>query len=261
MSAAVVSSRSGATLSLTLARPEKRNALSAEVVEALLAALAEAAADPAVRVIRLAGEGKVFSAGADLDALQRLQDASYEENLDDSRRLARLFEAIYTHPRPVIAEVHGHAIAGGCGLAAVCDLSVAAEDARFGFTEVRIGFVPALVSVFVTRKIGEAAAREMFLRGHLVSASEALRIGLINEVVPADRLGRRVQELAEELARETSAAALAMTKELLAHVAGMPLSQALDTAADYNARARGTADCRAGVRAFLQKQDPPWKRR
>ncbi|QXD15340.1 enoyl-CoA hydratase/isomerase family protein [Rhodocaloribacter litoris] len=240
-------------------RPEKRNALNGAMVAALRAALADAASDPGCRVVVLTGAGRVFSAGADLAALEALQSATAEENLADSEHLAGLFEAIYLHPKPVIAKINGHAIAGGCGLAAVCDFSIATEEARLGFTEVRIGFVPAIVMVFVLRKLGEASARDLLLRGHLVTAAEAARIGLITRAVSPEALEAEATTLARELARETSASALALTKRMLAQVPGMGLKEALDYAARVNALARGTADCRAGIRAFLDKSDPPWR--
>ncbi len=253
-------SRSGPVLTLTLARPETRNALSADLVAALTDALGEAATDDSVRVVVLAGAGSVFSAGADLAALKALRDASFEDNLADSERLGRLFEAILRHPKPVVARVHGHAIAGGCGLAAACDFSLAAHSATLGFSEVRIGFVPALVATFVTRKVGETAARDLFLRGHRVDAEEAARIGLVTRCVPDDRLDAELDALCQELATETSASAVALTKALLADLPGRSLSESLQLAAALNARARATADCRAGVDAFLNKTPAPWKR-
>ncbi|RMF55827.1 MAG: enoyl-CoA hydratase/isomerase family protein [Bacteroidetes bacterium] len=251
--------REGPVTTITMHRPEKRNALSGAMVTALKEALAGAAEDASCRVVVLTGAGKAFSAGADLAALEALQTATAEENLADSEHLAGLFEAIYRHPKPVIARINGHAIAGGCGLAAVCDVSVAAETARLGFTEVRIGFVPAIVMVFVLRKLGEAAARELFLSGHLIPAAEAARIGLITCAVPPDELDAEVKARANELARETSASAVALTKRMLAAVPGMGLQEALDHAVRVNAFARSTSDCRAGIRAFLERRDPPWK--
>ena len=253
-------SRSGPVLTLTLARPETRNALSADLVAALTDALADAASDDGVRVVVLAGAGSVFSAGADLAALKALRDASYDDNLADSKRLGDLFEAILRHPKPVVARVHGHAIAGGCGLAAACDVSLAAHSATLGFSEVRIGFVPALVATFVTRKVGETAARDLFLRGHRVPAEEAARIGLVTRCVPDDRLDAELDALCQELATETSASAVALTKALLADLPGRSLTDALAHAATVNARARATPDCRAGVDAFLGKRPAPWKR-
>ena len=252
-------SRSGPVLTLTLDRPDVRNALSGELVTALRAALDAASSDDGVRVIVLAGSGTVFSAGADLSALQGLQSASAEANLSDSEALADLFEAIYRHPKPVVARVHGHAIAGGCGLAAVCDVSLVSESAKLGFTETRIGFVPAIVAVFVVRKLGEAAARDLLLRGHLIGADEAARIGLVTRAVPADRLDAEVDALCTELATQTSASAVALTKRLLADVPSMGLAEGLSYASRLNALARMTDDCRAGVAAFLGKTDPPWR--
>ena len=254
------SRQSGAVLTLTLDRPEVRNALSAELVGALTEAVQQAGRDESVRVIVLTGTGRAFSAGADLAALQALQTASAEANLADSGRLADLFRAIYTSPKPVVAKVQGHAIAGGCGLAAVCDLALAADGVKLGFTETRIGFVPAIVSVFVVRKLGEAAARDLLLRGHLIDAAEAAHVGLITGAVPPDELDDTVGALAAELATETSASAVALTKQLLADVPSMGLAEGLSYAARLNALARATDDCRAGVDAFLSKTDPPWKR-
>ena len=244
---------------VTLNRPDKRNALNADLVTALQAAFAEAASDEGVRVIVLTGAGKVFSAGADLAALEALQSATPLENLADSEHLAALFEQIYLHPRPVIARINGHAIAGGCGLAAVCDFSIAAAPAKLGFTETRIGFVPAIVMVFVLRKLGEAAARDLLLRGALVTAEEAASLGLITRAVPAEALDAAVDELARELATQTSGSAVALTKKMLAQVPGMGLREALAYATQMNAFARSTPDCQAGIAAFLNKTDPPWR--
>ena len=249
----------GPVLTLTLDRPETRNALSADLVEALTDALATAAQDEGVRVVVLAAAGPAFSAGADLAALRALRSASHADNLADSARLGRLFEAILRHPTPVVARVHGHAIAGGCGLAAACDFSLAAETATLGFSEVRIGFVPALVATFVTRKVGETAARDLFLRGHRIPAQEAARIGLVTRCVPDDQLDAELDALCHELATETSRSAVALTKALLADLPGMTLAGALAHAAAVNADARATDDCRAGVDAFLNKTDPPWR--
>lgn len=245
---------------ITLNRPDKRNALDHSLVGAMKELLADAADDEMIRVVILTGEGKTFSAGADLTALQALQAATPLENAADSSHLADLFEQMYLHPKPIIARVNGHAIAGGCGLAAVCDFAIVAEHAKLGFTEVRIGFVPAIVMVFVLRKLGEATARDLLLRGGLISAGEAARIGLISRVVPADQLDAEVQNLAHELATETSGSAVTLTKRMMAHVPGMGLGDALAYAAQMNAFARSTDDCRAGVAAFLNKTVPPWKR-
>ena len=253
------SRQSGSVLTLTLDRPEVRNALSAELVGALTEAVEAAGRDASVRVIVITGTGRAFSAGADLAALQALQTASAEDNLADSEHLAALFEAIYRSPKPVVAKVQGHAIAGGCGLAAVCDLSIVADDVKLGFTETRIGFVPAIVAVFVVRKLGEGAARDLLLRGRLLDADEAVALGLVTRAVLPDELDETVDALCRELATETSASAVALTKRLLADIPSMGLAEGLSYAARLNALARATDDCRAGVAAFLDKSDPPWR--
>ena len=247
-------------LTLRLNRPDKRNALNADLVTALKAALEEAEADEDLRTIVLTGAGSAFSAGADLSSLRAMQEAGPMENQQDSRHLAELFQQIYQHPMPVIAKVNGHAIGGGCGLAAVCDFSYAAEGATLGFTEVRIGFVPAIVMVFLRRTLGETQARDLLLRGRLVDATTAAELGLVTRVVPDEELSAAVDDLARELARETSPSAVALTKQMLARVPGMGLDEALDYAVQMNAFARGTDDCQAGIEAFLNDEDPPWKR-
>ena len=245
---------------IRLNRPDKRNALNADLVTALKAALEEAEADEDLRTIVLTGAGSAFSAGADLSSLRAMRDAGPMENQHDSRHLAELFQQIYQHPMPVIAKVNGHAIGGGCGLAAVCDFSYAAEGATLGFTEVRIGFVPAIVMVFLRRTLGETQARDLLLRGRLVDATTAAELGLVTRVVPDEELSAAVDDLARELAWETSSSAVALTKRMLARVPGMGLDEALDYAVQMNAFARGTDDCQAGIEAFLNDEDPPWKR-
>lgn len=244
---------------LTINRPEKRNALSQAVAVALTEAVQRAEEDEEVRVIVLTGAGKVFSAGADLTALEALQTASMMDNRADSALLARLFDTIYRLQKPVIAKVNGHAIAGGCGLAAVCDLSIVSEKAKLGFTEVRIGFVPAIVMVYVLRKLSEADARDLFLTGRLISASEGEAMRLVTEVVAPDALDARVAEVARSIAYGASASALALTKQMLAQVSGMGMQEALSYAVQMNAFARGTDDCKAGITSFLTKTAPPWQ--
>jgi len=243
---------------LTLNRPGKRNALNGALVEALHSALQDDADDPDTRVVVLTGAGSAFSSGADLEALRQMRTAGPMQNRADSKQLAALFNALYTHPKPVIAKVNGHAIAGGCGLAAVCDFAVAVESARLGFTEVRIGFVPAIVMVYVRRKLGETALRDLMLRGRLISAEEAAELGLIHQAVPESELDEAVQALARDISRNTSASAVALTKQLLADVPGMGYREALDHAVQLNALARSTDDCQAGIQAFLDKTDMPW---
>lgn len=253
--------RAGSVTTVTLNRPEQRNALNATLVDELTTFFQQDLAGDRARVVVLTGAGRVFSAGADLKALRALRDASPMENRADSKHLARLFESMYTYEKPVIAKINGHAIAGGCGLASVCDLSYASDAAKLGFTETRIGFVPAIVMVYVHRKVGAATLRDLMLRGRLVDASAAAAMGLINAAVPAGELDVHVQTVADEISRETSASAVALTKSMMGRISGMGRTEALEFAADVNAFARSTDDCMAGIQAFLDKQDPPWKKR
>lgn len=243
---------------ITLNRPDKRNALSPEMVEGLKHAFDRAAKDDQVKVIVLNAMGEAFCAGADLAYLQQLQNFSFEENLADSNQLKELFVNIYTHPKVVIAQVQGHALAGGCGLASICDWVFAVPEAKFGYTEVRIGFIPALVSVFLLRKLGEGAARELLLGGELIAADRAQAIGLINRVVAADKLEVEVNDFASRLIASNSADSMKLTKKLIAEVQGMTLTQALQHAAESNAHARGTNDCKRGIEAFLNKEKIIW---
>jgi methylglutaconyl-CoA hydratase len=243
---------------ITLNRPEKRNALSPEMVSELKSAFQKAEADDSVKVIVLKANGESFCAGADLTYLQNLQKFSYEENLADSRYLKELFLQIYTLKKVVIAQVQGSAIAGGCGLATVCDFVYSAPDAKFGYTEVRIGFIPAIVMVFLLRKIGEARAKELLLTGNLITADEANRMGMVNNVVEKNLLEKEVNDLATQLINTSSAQSLALTKKMISEVQHMRLEEALDFASQQNAQARSTDDCKKGIDAFLNKQSLKW---
>lgn len=248
----------GRVATITLNRPEKRNALNGTLVRELREAFARAEADGKVKVVVLAGNGKAFCAGADLEYLQQLQQNNYEENLADSRELMLLMQEIYSLEKVVIAMIEGDAIAGGCGLASVADLSYAVPAAKFGYTEVRIGFVPALVSVFLVRKTGEGRARELLLTGRLITAGEAVAYGIINKVVPAEEIRAQVAELAQKLCDETSANSLKITKQLVRTALDLSLPEALEAAARLNAETRQHPDCRKGVNAFLSKEKPGW---
>jgi methylglutaconyl-CoA hydratase len=243
---------------ITLARAEKRNALNAEVVTELKRAFTAAEDDEACKVIVLRAEGKVFCAGADLEYLQRLQQYDYHDNLADSTHLMELFRLIYTLKKVVIAQVHGHAIAGGCGLAAICDFAFTVPDAKFGYTEVKIGFIPAIVKVFLLRKIGEARAKQLLLTGDLISAEEAQAYSLVNYVVPAEELEDKVFSFAQKLCKENSRQSMEVTKEMIARVQEMSLEDGLQYAAEMNAVARGSEDCQRGIDAFLNKQALTW---
>ena len=244
-------------LTITLDRPDKRNALNREMVDALRNAFREADR-PDVKTILLQAEGPVFSAGADLDALKRLRLVTHEENLDDSMALAALFLAMFRHPKPIIARIHGDAIAGGCGLATACDIRIASASARFGYTETRIGFVPAMVAMPLIRAVGETQARRLLLGADLISAEDAHRIGLVTEAVDAENLDERVAWWTDRLTHDVSGNAVARTKSLLAELPHQSVQAQFATAAEANAAARRDPDCIAGVDRFLAKETPRW---
>jgi len=243
---------------ITLNRPEKRNALNPGVVADLLEAFTRAEQDDAVKVIILSANGDAFCAGADLEYLQQLQVFSYEENLEDSSRLKNLFQKIYESKKIVIAQVQGHAIAGGCGLATVCDFIFTVPEAGFGYTEVKIGFIPAIVMIFLLRKIGEARARALLLSGSIVPAMVARELGLVYKVVAREILSEEVLKFAREIVVANSAQAVSTTKEMLATVQSLSLDEALNYAAEMNAHARATEDCKKGIAAFLNKEKIAW---
>jgi len=241
---------------ITLNRPEKRNAISFELIDDLLRALEEVAKSDAI-VLILTGAGKAFCSGMDLDNLKALLGRTPEQNLQDSETMVRLFRSLYEFPKVTIAAVNGPAIAGGTGLALLCDFTIAVPDAKFGYTEVRIGFVPAIVSTFLLRQVGEKQARDLLLTGRIIGAEEAMRMGLISEIVAAENLVTRARELAAQL-MENSAASLRATKQLLTDHARMELDAQIDAAVRENAAIRTTADFREGITSFLEKRKPVW---
>ncbi|UII30165.1 enoyl-CoA hydratase-related protein [Fulvivirga ulvae] len=243
---------------ITLNRPEKRNALSFEVVTELKEAFTEASQDDGVKVVVLRANGKAFCAGADLGYLQQLQANTYEENLEDSNHLKELFYQIYTLDKVVIAQVQGHAIAGGCGLVSVCDFAFTVPEAKFGYTEVRIGFIPAIVKVFLLRKIGEMRSKELLLTGELITADEARAYEIVNKVVSASELEEVVEEFAKMLISKNSKQSMAFTKQMIAEVQAMSLEEGLQYAAEMNAKARASEDCQRGIAAFLSKEEVKW---
>lgn len=243
---------------ITLNRPEKRNALNEELVTKLGETFDKASADNDVKVIVLKANGDAFCSGADLGYLQNLQNFSFEENLVDSTRLKDLFLKIYRLNKIVIAQVEGHAIAGGCGLATVCDFIYSVPEAKFGYTEVKIGFIPAIVMVFLVRKIGDQRARQLLLSGGLITAGEALQLGLITSVPDKQSISADVIAFADKLIRTNSAQALATTKQMIGEVQSLPLEEALTYAARMNADARASEDCKRGIAGFLNKQLPEW---
>ena len=246
----------GAVCTITLNRPERRNAMTPEMQAELIAAMDEAAASEC-RVVVFAGAGEAFCSGLDLSALQKMNDKSAEEHRADATRIAKLFRTLYELPKPTIAAVHGAAIAGGTGIPTLCDLTLAVPTAKFGYTEVRIGFVPAVVSAFLALQIGDKRARDLLLTGRLFDATEAYRLGLVNEVVTADDLQSRVKALADVLAAN-SPSSLSATKRLLTKQNKVWLDNAIAAAMEANAEARETHDFREGVSAFLEKRKPVW---
>ncbi len=246
----------GALALITFNRPEKRNAISYELIDELLRALTEVEQSDA-QVLILTGAGKAFCAGMDLDNLKALTGRTSEENRRDSETMGVLFRSIYEFPKPTVAAVNGPAIAGGCGMATLCDFTIASREAKFGYTEVRIGFLPAIVSTFLLRQIGEKHARDLLLTGRIIEAEEAFRMGLVNEVVAPEQVLERSRELALQLI-ENSPASLAATKQLLAGYSFTELNDQLKAAIDANARIRGTSDFKEGISSFLEKRKPKW---
>ena len=245
-------------INISLNRPDKRNALNQELVNELIHAFESARNDFQGKVIILKAEGGVFCAGADLAYIQELQNYSYEENLQDSTQLKKLFHLIYTHPKVIIAQIEGHAIAGGFGLASVCDFIFSVPKAKFGYTEVKIGFVPALVLVFLIRKIGEARAKRLLLSGDLYTAEELLSTGLFHGLYEKEEIDHITFAFAQKLCDQNSTSSMQLTKEMIANVQAMGLNEALDYAASMNAKARETEDCQKGIASFLNKKKLSW---
>jgi len=237
---------------ITLNRPDKRNALNDALIAGMKASLREADRDERVRVVVISGAGKDFCSGADLSALQKIAEASVTENQDDARSLMELFLIIRGIGLPVVASVQGCALAGGCGLATACDLVLASSSARFGYPEVRIGFVPAMVLAILRRNVSEKNAFQLITRGEQISASEAKRIGLVNEVFSEDTFVADVDKYLEGFSG-TSKSAVALTKKLLYQIDGLDLDAALEAGVDVNVIARMTDDCKQGIAKFLKK--------
>ena len=242
-------------LAITLNRPEKRNALNAVMIEELQHALEAAANDPSCGVVLLTGAGGAFCAGMDLAYLEGLNDKTPEEHRADTEQIARLLRTLYDLPKPTIAAVNGAAVAGGMGLATVCDFTLAVPEAKFGYTEVRIGFVPAIVSAFLREQIGDKRARDLLLTGRIIEAREASELGLVTRVVPANELMPEARALAAELL-QNSPEAMQATKRLLSDCARTRLDSEIEAAIAANVAARATADFKEGLRAFLEKRKP-----
>lgn len=244
---------------ITLNRPERRNAMTPDMQMELIAAMEDGAAT-GCRALVLTGAGDAFCSGLDLTALPPASSKSAIEARAETERVARLFLALHEMEIPSIAAVNGPALGGGAGLAAVCDFTLATPEAKFGFPETRIGFVPAIVSAFLTLQIGDKRTRDLLLTGRIVDAEEAMRMGLVNEIVPRAELQRRAQTLAENLAHN-SPQATRITRRLLAAQWKTWLDAAIVAAIESSVEARETADFREGVAAFLEKRKPVWKGR
>jgi methylglutaconyl-CoA hydratase len=238
---------------ITLNRPDKRNALDGELISELKEALGSSARDPQCRVVLLSGAGTDFCSGADLAGLEKTAQAGVLENMADARSTAELFLAIRNHPHPVIAAVHGRALAGGCGIATACDIVLAAGSAQFGYPEVNIGFVPAMVMAILRRSISEKAAVELVVTGETISAARAYELGLVHRVYADEVFPAEVNAYAARLASK-SASAVMLSKRLLYNMDSMSFEAALEAGVETNAIARTTDDCRRGIERFLKKR-------
>lgn len=248
---------SGAVSTVTLNRPDKRNAISATMIAELQTALDEIEKSHA-RVTILTGAGTAFCSGMDLEMLAAIAEQSPAENQEDSRRMAKMLRRVWSFPRPLIAAVNGAALAGGCGIATLCDFTLAVPGAKFGYTEVKIGFLPALVSVFLIRQIGEKHTRDLLLTGRIIDAEEAKGLGLVNEIVPEEKLLTRARELADLLIA-ASPASLSRAKRLMTSAAAAAVDHDLERAILENARIRCTPDFKEGLASFLEKRKPVWQ--
>lgn len=249
----------GELATITLNRPDKRNAISPEMIGDLMGVLDEAERSSA-RVVILTGAGSAFCAGMDLEALRNLATQTQEQHAADAERMGKMFYRVYSFPRPLIAAVNGPAIAGGTGLATLADFTLAVPEAKFGYTEARIGFLPAVVSVFLLRQVGEKVTRELLLTGKSFDATEAHRLGLVTQIVAADKLMNAARELGRTLAA-MSPTSLAMTKRLILRWNEHEIQRDLAAAVHESAEIRRTADFREGLSAFLEKRAPRWQGR
>jgi len=249
----ILTSTENTILTVTLNRPEKRNALNDALVNSLKDALREADKDAELRAILIKGAGRDFCSGADLSALQKISESSVLENLADAENLLELFALIRKIKIPVVAAVHGKALAGGCGLATACDLVLAARSARFGYPEVKIGFVPAMVMAILRRNLSEKRSFELITQGFDFSADEAERIGLINRVFDDETFAENVKNYVS-VYEKVSRSAVVLSKKLLYQMDGMPFETALETGAEVNTIARLTEDCQRGIARFLDKK-------
>jgi methylglutaconyl-CoA hydratase len=242
---------------INLARPEVHNAFNEVMIAELTEVFSRISQDDSARVVVLTGNGESFCAGADLNWMKKMINFSYQQNLEDSLKLAELFYLMYSLPKPIIARVNGAAIGGGTGLVAVCDIAIAAEKAKFSLSEVKLGLVPACISPYVIRKVGEGRCREFFLTGERLTAIRALEMGLVNQVVPLESLDQAVEEKVKQLI-SSGPKAIAMCKELLKKVPGMNFDEAKTYTADMIASMRIGDEGQEGMNAFLEKRKPKW---
>ncbi|HZT12478.1 MAG TPA: enoyl-CoA hydratase-related protein [Candidatus Baltobacteraceae bacterium] len=249
--------KEGSVAHVRLNRPDVRNAFNAELIAELRTAFEQLGSDESVRAIVLSGAGKVFCGGADVAWMRSSLELSFEENVADARAMSQMFRTIDRCPKPVIARVHGAALGGGAGLAAVCDIVVAASDAVFGFTEVKLGIIPAVISPFVLAKIGVSNARALFLTGERFEAKRAQSIGLVHEVVIADTLDVCMERILNEIA-SAGPLAISAAKALIPHVSQATYAESLDITSEAIAGRRISAEGQEGLRAFLERRRPSW---
>ena len=249
---AIIYAVEGSVALITLNRPEKRNALNDELIGSLKESLRKADSNDDVRVVVITGAGADFCSGADLAALQKISESSVEENLRDVQSLMELFTLIRSVGVPVVAAVRGRALAGGCGLATACDLVLSSRSARFGYPEVKIGFVPAMVMAIIRRNVSEKRAFELISRGAMIDAEEAERIGLVNQVFDDDKFEAEVEAYVTGF-ETVSRSAVMLSKRLLYNMDGMTFDTALQSGVDVNTIARMTEDCQKGIAQFLKK--------
>lgn len=253
----VLLKRDKGVLSITLNRPNKKNALNDQLISDLKRAFNFAKDNDLINTVVLSGAGDSFCSGADLSYLISLRGNNYKDNFNDSKSLSELFLLIFKFPKPVIAKVIGAALAGGCGLASVCDFVIADEKSRFGYPEVKVGFVAAIVSVFLIKQIGERKARELLLTGRILSGKEAYDFGLINRAVPNNKIDEAVKSLTKEL-NFNSPKAMEVTKEIFSSFQYLKNDNEIDRLAKINAKFRQTEDFSEGINAFLEKRKPNW---
>jgi methylglutaconyl-CoA hydratase len=260
MSEQLLQQTEGPLLVLTLNDPDRANPLSPDLMTDLGQVLEESAEDPSVRAVVLTGAGRHFSAGADLAALQQVAAGGDRKvNIADSKRLERLFTALLGHPKLTVAAVHGAAVAGGCGLATACDLVVAEHSSKFAYTEVKIGFIPAVVSTFLTRRVPGHVARKLLLDPKILSGAEAADLGLVDRLVDDGSALTQAKEWAVAIAHKASPSALAATKKLLNDTVGLEWREALSVGAAANVEQRLHPECSQGVGTFLdRKTTPDW---